>query len=69
MVLDHQFGYGSGSKLNCIQIDSPGCQHTGTVNSEAFQWNSAKPTELGWLSVGHPAGQFVDSYNALRFAV
>jgi hypothetical protein len=31
-VPDRHFGSGSGSELNHLQIDGPGCQYTRTVN-------------------------------------
>jgi hypothetical protein len=43
-----------------------------TINSNCqFGYGSMdihNPSELGWLSVGCPVGQFVDSYNALVIA-
>jgi len=69
MVLDHCFGSGSLSELNCHQIGGLGCQYTRTVNSGTVQWLSPNPSELGGLSAGRPAGSSKHSYNALVFAV
>jgi len=68
-VPDHHFGSGSGSKPNRCQIGGPGCQHTRTVNSGTVRCKSPKPSGLGRLSAGRPAGPSVDLYNVLVFAV
>jgi len=68
-VQDSHCGSRSRSELNSSQIGSPRCQFTQTVNSGTVQWKSPIPSELGGLSVGHPAGPYVDLYNVLVFAV
>ena len=69
MVADHHIGYGSGLNLNRCRIGHPGCQHPNTVNLGAVGCKFPNLSELGELSQCRPAGPFVDSYNALAFAV
>ena len=68
-VLDCYFGSGSGSQRHYCQIGGLGCQYTRTVNSGLVQCKSPNPSELVGLSVGRPAGQSVDLYNVVVFAV
>jgi len=69
MVQESHFGSGSGSKPNRCQIRSPGCQETEMVHSGTVRWYTLNPSEFGWLSVGHPGGPAIDSYQALAYAV
>jgi len=68
-VPDRHFKSGSRSKLNHYQIGGLGCLYTRTVNSGMVQWKSPKPSELGGLSAGCPAGPSINSYKALVVAV
>jgi len=69
MVLDHCIRSVSRFILNDCQFCRPGGRFTKTINSGIFRPKSPNTSQLGTLSVCHPAGPSVDSYNAVVFAV